>query len=107
MKEVVLGKERSDPQSFCKYWRISFDTRLITTDGFHFAKINCLYFDGFAKCETVHLDGTFQYNTKYSFQLFTVQGYVSGHSIPLLFSIHGDERVESCAQVYKTRCVGL
>src|SRR5699024_3436996 len=40
-----------------------------------------------AKCDTIFLDGTFNYATKYFCQFFTIHGVQNGHYIPLVFSL--------------------
>lgn len=38
-------------------------------------------------CDTIYLDGTFNYCLNYFFQLFTLHTFINGHYIPLVFSI--------------------
>jgi hypothetical protein len=40
----------------------------------------------------IHVDGTFDYCTKYFTQLFTIHGYFNGHYIPLVFCLLKDKR---------------
>lgn len=38
-------------------------------------------------CPKIFVDGTFEYCTKFFYQLFTIHGFKNGHYIPLLFCL--------------------
>lgn len=60
-----------------------------------------------SKCETVYMDGTFDYCPKYFLQLFTVFGHLNGHYVPMVFCLLADKFMETysrCFKIIKDKC---
>lgn len=60
------------------------------------SNLNCL-----TNSETVYLDGTFTYCTKFFKQLVTLHGFINGHYIPLIFCLLSDKSPLSYERVFK------
>lgn len=52
-------------------------------------------------CETIYVDGTFSYCTRYFKQLFTIHGYKDGHYLPLVFCLLNDKYSKTYENCFK------
>lgn len=51
--------------------------------------------------ESIYMDGTFSYCTKYFYQFFTIHGLKNGHYIPLVFALLPDKREETYKKLFE------
>lgn len=58
--------------------------------------LNCL-----TQSETIYLDGTFSYCTKFFKQLVTLHGYINSHYIPIIFCLLPDKFTVSYERTFK------
>jgi hypothetical protein len=53
-------------------------------------------------CETIYLDGTFSYCTKFFVQLFSIDGVKNEQYVPLVFCLLNDKRTETYEKCFKS-----